>query len=306
MTELEQATLWKEEIEKSLAKMSELRERLQPIEFSSKLWEEYEGAYGDVREDIAFLFCPKELLPEMDKIRRLDFEDKEDERINFDNVCENLLHQLSFYDATYLAMPYFVLFLEKKRREQDFHLQFEIIIQAGIILSTDIFDDEREELPKDISKSYQCSIEILREMTKEFLQQNMEQLKEEKAIDLQYFCTSLLAIFDDPKAAYQILIGSWEQLPVACPNCDYYDDEMEADGFFVERIVKEKVTPAESVLGTWDGKSFEDTYVWFSNLAHILQIEDEWKIPYYYGTYQCPECGSKGILIDWMKKSNLY
>ena len=59
------------------------------------------------------------------------------------------------------------------------------------------------------------------------------------------------------------------------------------------------------MLGKWDGKSYEDTYLWFSNLAHELGVEDEWKIPYYYGTYTCPECGSRGILMDWMKDTEM-
>ena len=69
-----------------------------------------------------------------------------------------------------------------------------------------------------------------------------------------------------------------------------------------EELVKGRIVPAEPVCGKWDGKDFSDSYLWLSNLAHILGIEDAWKIPYYYGTYTCPECGSKGILMDWMKK----
>lgn len=74
----------------------------------------------------------------MSKIIRLDFSEKDSYRINFDNLCENLSHQLSFYKATYLAMPYLVLLLEKKRRAQDFDWQLLIIREAGMILSTDL------------------------------------------------------------------------------------------------------------------------------------------------------------------------
>ena len=58
-----------------------------------------------------------ELLRECIAALYLDFEEKECDQINFDNLCENLSHQLSFYNATYLAMPYLLLFLEKKRKE---------------------------------------------------------------------------------------------------------------------------------------------------------------------------------------------
>ena len=92
MSEEQLVAMWKAEIEKSLAEEQGLRERLRPVEFPSDLWQVFRGAYGDVREDVAFLFCPKDLLPEMQKLRRLDFEDKDAEQINFDNLCENLSH----------------------------------------------------------------------------------------------------------------------------------------------------------------------------------------------------------------------
>ena len=305
MTAKEQSDLWKEAIEASLTEVQELRERLHPAAFNSPLWGEYRGAYDDALEQVAFLFCPEELVPEMNKIIRLDFAEKDPYRINFDNLCENLSHQLSFYRATYLAMPYLVLLLEKKRRAQDYDWQLLIIQQAGIILSTDLpYENHAAEPPKEVLGSYQLSKELLRDMTKEFLSQHFERIKQEPEEDLKYSIASLLAIFGDPGAAFQLVIGGWEQTPIECSQCDYYDEDME-DGFYNEDLIKEKVEPAESVIGKWDGESFDDTYLWFSNLAHKLGIEDEWKIPYYYGTYTCPQCGKKGILMEWMKENQL-
>lgn len=303
MTDRERSDMWKEAIEKSLTEVQELRERLHPVAFTSPLWGEYRGAYDDALEQVAFLFCPKELVPDMNKIIRLDIAEKDDYRINFDNLCENLSHQLSFYNATYLALPYLVLLLEKKRQAQDFEWQLLIIRETGIILSTDLpyeWKDRGEKLPREVLDSYQLSREILRDMTKEFLRQHLDRIKMESQESLQYFITALLAIFGDPGAAFQLAIGAWEQTPIECPECDYYDEDME-DGFYNEDLIKEKIKPAESVIGKWDGQSFEDTYLWFSNLAHELGIEDEWKIPYYYGTYTCPQCGKKGVLMEWMK-----
>ncbi len=140
-------------------------------------------------------------------------------------------------------------------------------------------------------------------MTRDFLDRNMGRLKEEDPGWLQYFCTDLLAILGDREAAFQMLLGQWEQCPVCCPDCEYFDEEMEADGFYDKEQLK-KIVPAASVIGKWDRKSYENTYLWFSNLAHDLGVEDAWKIAYYYGTYTCPECGSRGILIDWMKESD--
>lgn len=299
--------LWKAEIEKGLQEVQDLRDRLKPVEFFSGLWEQYTGAYGNIREDVAFLFCPEKLVPETMKLRRLDPEEKSDYEIQFDNLCENLTHQLSLYGGSYLAMPYLVLLLEKKRRKQDYEWEKKIIQAAGDVLSTDIpfcGGGDEAQMPEEVMESYQLSVELLQEMTKEFLDQNMERLKEEDPGWLQYFCTDLMAVLGDREAAFQMLMGQWEQCPVSCPECDYFDEDMEADGFYDKEQLK-KIEPAASVIGKWDGKSYEDPYLWFSNLAHELGVEDEWKIPYYYGTYTCPECGSRGILIEWMKKTEM-
>lgn len=299
------AEIWKKAIQNSLCELPELLERLNPVPFTSTLWDTYHGAYGDVREDVAFLFCPKDLVPEMDKLRRLDFEEKDDEQINFDNLCENLSHQLSFYDATYLALPYLVLLLEKKRLEQDFHWQMRIIEETGIILSTDIpyYHEGETDVPLEVSESYQLAKTLLRDMTKEFLKQHIDEIKQQPGEDREYLATALLSIFGDPEAAYQLIMGSWEQMIVTCTECDYFDEDMEIADFSDKELIEEQVIPAESVIGKWDKKSFGDTYVWFSNLVHELEVESEWKLPYFYGTYTCPECGHKGIVMDLMKHS---
>lgn len=163
MTEKEQSAMWKEAIQKSLDEVQELQQRLHPIVFNSPLWAEYRGAYGDVLEQVAFLFCPEELVPEMSKIIRLDFSEKDSYRINFDNLCENLSHQLSFYMATYLAFPYLVLLLEKKRRARDFDWQLLIIREAGMILSTDLpYENSTSKPPREVWDSYQLSRKLCR------------------------------------------------------------------------------------------------------------------------------------------------
>lgn len=302
---LRQSDMWKAEIEKGLKEVQTLRERLRPVEFPSGLWEQYGGAYGDAREDVAFLFCPEELIPETEKLRRLDPSEKSDYEIIFDNLCENLTHQLSLYKASYLAMPYLVLLLEKRRQKDDYEWEKKIISAAGDILSTDIpycGGGCEAVMPDEIMESYRLSVEILQEMAKDFLARRMDRLKEEDPGWLQYFCTDLMAVLGDREAAFQMLIGQWEQCPVSCPECGYYDEDMEADGLGDEEQLK-KIEPAASVAGKWDRKSYEDTYLWFSSLVHELGVEDEWKVSYYYGTYTCPECGSRGILMDWMKRT---
>lgn len=172
MTEEEMSRMWVKEIEKGLKSVQELVFKLKPIKFTSPLWNQYRGAYGDVREDVAFLFCPSELMPDTEKVRRLDDEEKDNYEINFDNLSENLTHQLSLYDAAYLVMPYLVLLLEKKRQENNFDWQMKIIMLAGDVLSTDIpyFGGGSEEtnMPEEIMESYRLSVDVLKEMTKDF------------------------------------------------------------------------------------------------------------------------------------------
>ncbi len=293
--------IWKAEIEKTLTELSDLREELQPVAFASELWETYRGAYGNVVEDVAFLFCREDLIPETEKIRRLDFKKKEDYEIIFDNLCENLTHQLSLYPAMYLAVPYLVLLLEKKRRDKDERWEHKIIGALGDILTTDIpacGGGEQNDLPDEVWESYQKSVARLQEMTKDYLQRNLEQAGGEEGI---YFCAEVLAILSDREAAFEMLLGGFEQCPVACPDCDYYDEDMEADGLAAEELL-EGIEPAEDVIGKWDKKDYTNTYVWFSNLMHMVNEKEAWKVRYYYGTYTCPECGSKGMLIEWMKR----
>lgn len=293
--------IWKAEIEKSLTELSELRDELKPVAFSSEWWETYRGAYGDVVGDVAFLFCREDLIPETGKIRRLDFEEKGYYEIIFDNLIENLTHQLSLYPAMYLAVPYLVLLLEKKRREGDEDWERKIIGALGDILCTDIpacGGGEQQDLPDEVWESYQKSVTKLQEMTKDYLHRNLEKVQKEGI----YFCAEVLSILSDREAAFEMLLGNFEQCPLACPVCDYYDEDMEAEGLGAEELL-ERIEAAKDVIGKWDQKDYSDTYVWFSNLMHLANEEEAWKVKYYYGTYTCPECGSKGILLEWMKQS---
>ena len=120
------------------------------------------------------------MIPETTKIRRLDFEEKGYYEIIFDNLWENLTHQLSLYPAIYLAVPYLVMLLEKKKREGKADWEFKIISVLGDILATDIIacgGGQQGELPEQVWESYQKSVKRLQKMTKEYLVRNKEALK---------------------------------------------------------------------------------------------------------------------------------
>lgn len=61
-------------------------------DLSSNLWEIYMGAYGSILDEITIL---------AKDIPHTEEENKQFETA-FDNLCENLWHQMSFYNASYL------------------------------------------------------------------------------------------------------------------------------------------------------------------------------------------------------------
>ena len=106
------------------------------VPFDSELWEVYRGAYGNVCEEVRIVIGDIENIPPQSKLLRLDLEEKNDYEIAYDNLWANLWHQMSFYDATYIVMPYMLKFLEKNK--DNFDIQLSVISNMGICLATDI------------------------------------------------------------------------------------------------------------------------------------------------------------------------
>lgn len=97
------------------------RKQGQPIslqEFDSPLWESYRGAYGNVMDYLAILMGERDEAPETFQLRCLDNSPKTHYEMAFDNLCENLWHQMSFYPATWLAVPYLARLMERWEREK--------------------------------------------------------------------------------------------------------------------------------------------------------------------------------------------
>lgn len=60
---------------------------MQLLPFDSPLWEIHTGAYGNVCPEIKLLMGAAPVTSQ-NKLRRLDFEEKDDEQIAFDNLCK--------------------------------------------------------------------------------------------------------------------------------------------------------------------------------------------------------------------------
>ncbi len=282
------------------------------IEFNSELWEMFRGAYGNIRDDLKVLMESDPVLSENEQQWYVDQSDKteSDLRIAFDNICEQLWHQMSFYDALYLAMPYLVKLYEKWQQNADFRMQGMLLTNIGIFLATDISYnheiDDTEKVPKEILESYHQSIKIIREKAKEFLHCYKEQLKQIDEESRSMFCVGMLAMLGDPEAAFVLILGGWNQCLQYCPNCDNLNEDTEIDSILFQsngkKELEKKIKPAESVIGQWDGQSFDHTYLWFSNLLYELENEKEAeKLRYFYGTYTCPNCGAAGKVMEQAK-----
>ncbi len=111
----------------------------------SFLWEVYRGAYGNVAAEVEVMMGAREEAPEALKLRRLETVPKTNYEIVFDNLFENLYHQMSFYQATWLVIPYLAKIMSKWEEEEDLEWVFRGIMAAGSTLATDVFGDRPED-----------------------------------------------------------------------------------------------------------------------------------------------------------------
>lgn len=257
------------------------------LDFNSDLWELYRCSYGNIVENIKILYNTSS--------------NNEDYQVAFENICQSLYHQLSFYNATYIAMPYLVKILEKKQLEFDYQWQFNLISELGTIIMTDIpfSNNQKISIDNEIIINYNNSISILKDKVKVFIKENLNKLRCKNKLDLSYFAISVLAIYGEKEIAYILNSYMFNDYHVLCNNCNFYDENI--------LDLSKKIIPAQSVIGKWDYKSYNNVYIWFSNFLHILEC-DEYveKLRYYYGTYICPNCGSENQVMELAKNYLFY
>lgn len=225
-----------------------------------------------------------------------------------DELFEPLSHQMSFYDTVYLAFPHLVSYFEKALEEEDFLYLCCLLSHMGSVLATDVqynhAGTEQEEYMEEswadeaLLENYKASTQQFRRLTKQFLDQHLEEIRQMESDNRQWLATAVLAILDDREAAFILMNCSWDTGEMCCLHCEYYDEETvlgdEEEGA--------AVTPAQSLTGKWDGSSYEDTYLWFGSFLQEIGLEEELHmLSYYYGTYTCPECGKSSVVMDMMK-----
>lgn len=263
-------------MDKILYEETKANESVQVIGFYYPLWETYKGAGGCITKLVESMMAGDQEALEI--------------------LCENLSHQLSFYKATYLAVPYMVKLLAKYEEEKNIPQMLYLISNLGIILGTE-FENLDRECEEQIYEVYKNSKEILREKVKRFLSENIEDLFEfddEQGILSMLVC-GLPAIMGEEDITFLLLIMACEQCCIMCESCEYveetdiYDEELE-------------IEPLEIDYEQWNGKDFNNTVMWLGYIAEKIYPELLESLPIYFGTYTCPECGNKGKVLDLMKK----
>lgn len=286
---------------------------LKLVPTDSVLWETFGGAYGNVVNDIKLLIGEEKELDDWDvalldrrQSRQGKKEDIEDiEKIALENLFESLAHQMTFYPAIYLAMPYLVKLLEKKKTENDFEGQISLITDMGLLVAMDIPDESYKDEVKpegEVMDNYNLSILKLQEITKRFLEQHLEEVKKNSYYKVP-FLTSVFGILNsDKKEAFIMFMSMWESCYMACGECEDYNENIEFDDAYESGEACDGITPAPSVIGQWDGKTMDNTYMWFSNLLSMAEAYREANLmSYYYGVYECRECGNKKQVMEFAK-----
>lgn len=95
---------------------------IETASLNSELWDIYKGAYGNITEDLKGLLIPEPDVPENEK--SFDVSGDSDYMISFDNIWQQLGHQMSFYPALYLALPYLTKIYSYWRGKDDFKCKY--------------------------------------------------------------------------------------------------------------------------------------------------------------------------------------
>lgn len=278
--------------------------KFETIDFNSDLWDKLHGAYGNILEDIKPLTVKEPEVPETEK--KLDISFESDYMIGLDNIYCTLSHQMSFYPASYIALPYLANAFNYWYEKDDFMMQVIFLLNVGIIVSTDIeyntkyYSGIKDNLPAGVMDSYQESILFFSEKAKELLLNKLDLLKQFQPVDITYICTAFVALIGKREHAFALLLGNFDQCLIYCKNCGLYTEDIELGYDMEDEELNSLITPASPVTGQWDKKSFDNTYVWLSNVLQLLGNDnDADRLSYFYGTFNCPECGAKpGPVID--------
>lgn len=237
----------------------------------------------------------------MDLRDQLQQELKSQDWQEIEMIFENLTHQMTFYSATYIVLPYMVNLLEQTMEQQDFEHAFDLIFQLGVCLATDVPSNHAQQITGAALENYNLAVKKLAGLTKRFINLDLQRIQEMDEEQRSMLFVGALAIFGAREAAFELIMYGFdlEEIGMMCGgDCEFFEecfcpyDEDNENGVII---------PAEYRAGEWAGQSFEDASCWTLALADLLGAEREMTaLRYLYGEFTCPECGKTKKAIDFM------
>ncbi|MCH5272385.1 MAG: hypothetical protein J1E35_01805 [Lachnospiraceae bacterium] len=98
-----------------------------------------------------------------------------------ESVYEGINHQMSFYSAIYLVMPYLVKLLEQKISSGDTEWAEYCLFNIGMTIASDNWITRRgykkEKVPDDLKKNYKLCLKKVRKIAGYFYKENKSKLK---------------------------------------------------------------------------------------------------------------------------------
>lgn len=269
--------------------MLQLNEMEKDIEFQT---EPFDSAVWDVLRKASTMDL-KTML--QDAVNNREWED-------IDIIFQNITHQMTFYSAIYVVFPHMVRLLEQVLDEGDVEHAHLLIFNLGICLATDIPENHFEKVDSPLLDDYNAAAQKLAGLTKHYLNTYLNEIQEMDEEQRSMLFVATLAILGEREAVCaalnQLASGELDEVSMVCGgDCEYFEEcyepgEEQEDGI---------IPAVEYESGKWDGKSYEDAFLWTSAIADMLGLENQLEVlRYLYGTFTCPECGKTKRVIDFM------
>lgn len=219
-----------------------------------------------------------------------------------DIIFQNISHQMTFYSASYVVLPYMVRLLEQVLAEKDIEHAQLLIFNLGICLMMDIPENHYEEADSLPLDNYNAATKKLCGLTKQYYNTYIDDIQEMDEEQRSMLFVATLAILGERKTAYVALeplaSGELEEIALVCGgDCEFFDECYEP----YEEQEHNIMLPQEYVSGAWDGKAYDNAFLWTCAVADKLGLENQLEVlRYLYGSFTCPECGTTKRVIDFM------
>lgn len=130
--------------------------------FDSERWTRYVGTFGNMSDAVRTLI------------------NDPDNKDNAENVYQGINHQMSFYPAAYIVIPYFAGLLEGKIKSGDVEWVEYCLFNIAMTIASDNrrgrIIEKGKEATKDIMKNYKCTVRGIKKTARQFYRKNRKKL----------------------------------------------------------------------------------------------------------------------------------